>query len=108
MESVESPCAERGERGKILIERESKKPPARRKRVAMTPREIMIANLAAATIMHDDPELSDYFDAEDQRADLVRDYRAEFASSPFPILADAKITTDVEIGSASFRKTGLH
>lgn len=58
----------------------------------MTPRQIMIANLAAATIMHDDPELSDYRDLDNtDRALLVRDYRDEFASSPFQILADAKI-----------------
>lgn len=62
----------------------------------MTPRQIMIANLAAATIMHDDPQLADYLTLDnDDRALLVRDYRDEFASSPFPILADAKITDAV-------------
>lgn len=61
----------------------------------MTPRQIMIANLAAAVIMNDDPELTDYFDLDDHdRALLVRDYRDEFASSEFEILADAKITDE--------------
>ena len=55
----------------------------------------MIANLAAAVIMNDDPELTDYFDLDDHdRALLVRDYRDEFASSEFEILADAKITDE--------------
>lgn len=58
----------------------------------MTPREIMIANLAAATIMHDDNDLSDYLALDDHdRALLIIDYRDEFASSPFRALADAKI-----------------
>jgi hypothetical protein len=51
-----------------------------------------IIALAAATMIHDDPTLADYraLDADD-RALLIRDYRDEFASSPFPPLADAKI-----------------
>lgn len=51
-----------------------------------------IIALAAATMIHDDPTLDDYraLDADD-RALLIRDYRDEFASSPFPALADAKI-----------------
>jgi hypothetical protein len=62
----------------------------------MTPMQIMIANLAAATIMHDDPELRDYLDLDNyDRAELVRDYRDEFASSPFPPLADAKIDDEM-------------
>lgn len=58
----------------------------------MTPRESLIATLAAATIMHDDPDLSDYRAATpDDRELLIIDYRDEFASSPFDALANARI-----------------
>lgn len=58
----------------------------------MNPLETMIANLAAATIMHDDPKLNDWYAMDDvDRVLLVIDYRDEFASSEFAPLADAKI-----------------
>lgn len=52
----------------------------------------MIIALAAATMIHDDSDLSDWreLDAFDRDL-LIRDYRDEFASSPFPLLADARI-----------------
>jgi len=59
----------------------------------INPRDIMIANLAAATIMNDDPELNDWTELDKwDRRRLVQDYRDDFASSPFSILASAKIT----------------
>lgn len=57
---------------------------------------LLIINLAAATIMHDDPTLSDWRAASpDDRELLIIDYRDEFASSPFPPLADARISHDL-------------
>jgi len=52
----------------------------------------LIATLAAATIINDDRDLTDFraLDAHDQTL-LIIDYRDEFASSPFDMLADAKI-----------------
>lgn len=54
--------------------------------------ERIVIMLAASTMIHDDPELADYrtLDAHD-RALLIRDYRDEFASSPAPLLAAAKL-----------------
>lgn len=56
----------------------------------------LIATLAAATMIHDDADLSEYRAADeyDQLA-LIRDYRDEFASSPFDTLADAPITDEL-------------
>lgn len=57
---------------------------------------LMIALLAAATIAHDDPNLDDWRAAEpDDRLLLIRDYRDEFASSPFEPLAAARLDADL-------------
>jgi hypothetical protein len=51
-----------------------------------------IIALAAATMIHDDPQLAEFaqLDHDDQFL-LIRDYRDEFASSPFSALRDAKL-----------------
>lgn len=60
----------------------------------MNNNDAIIASLAAATMIHDDPTLSDYRALDDyDRTLLITDYRDEFASSPFPLLAEAKIVT---------------
>lgn len=58
----------------------------------------LIAALAAATMIHDDPDLAEYRAADEHdQIELIRDYRDEFASSPFDILADAPIIDDMII-----------
>lgn len=61
-----------------------------------TPDRPLIIALAIATMIHDDPMLSEFaqLDETDQYL-LISDYRDEFASSPFPPLSNAKITSDV-------------
>lgn len=52
----------------------------------------IIAFLAADVMINDDPTLIDYAALDDADRDLlIRDYRDEFASSPLPALADARI-----------------
>lgn len=58
----------------------------------------LITNLAAATIMHDQPDLAWWRAAsQHERALLIRDYRDEFASSPFDALANARLDIDFMI-----------
>jgi hypothetical protein len=51
-----------------------------------------IIALAAATMIHDDSDLGEWADMDETTQHLlIRDYRDEFASSPFPLLANAKL-----------------